>query len=971
MAVSESKKRKLFHIAKELNISSHTIREFLEKKGFSVRNPNMVIPEEMYSEILKRFSHEKKEAEKVEKRRLARKKEERIVEVKKETVIEDIAKKAAEEIAEPGEPEAEEVVDEKVKEPEPVETAGTKEGEQEEEPVTAEAETKPVPPSGKEELQAEAAAEDSIENDISPEVEKPEKPLADETTEGEITPAPEAPVKEKKTRVGDIIDHPMAKQYLEKKKAEEELKKKRQKKILKKIKSVKEEETPEVSAEAMTADTGLVTDELGVEKKKKERKKDKKKDKKKEFLDLQEDKEARRKKAFEMLRKESKKFRTALHELDTEEGGLIEKEKESRKKKSKKKKEIDQKEVEDVLKKTLAEMSDAGTGRKKRKKVRGQGQEEEIDENVIKVTEFITTQDLANLMDVSPAEIIQKCLELGLKVTINQRLDMDTIHLLAEEFGFSVEEEEEFGSEYIEDLSEEEESPEDLVPRHPVVTVMGHVDHGKTSLLDYIRKANVIAGESGGITQHIGAYQLEMKDGRYITFIDTPGHEAFTAMRARGAQVTDIVVLVIAADDRVMPQTDEAIDHAKAAGVPILIAINKVDKPNANPEAIKKDLADRNILVEDWGGPYQVVEVSAKTGQNIDELLEKIQLEAEMLDLKANPRRRAKGVVLEARLDKGKGAVATVLVQDGTLKIGDYFIVGQQWGRVRALLNERGQRVKSAGPSSPVQILGITGTPEAGDKLIVMADEKTAKEVATRRQQLQREQDFHKVKLLTLDDVSRQIKAGTIKELRLLIKADVDGSAQALVDSLLRLSTGDVDIHVIRRALGPITESDVMLAAASNAVIIGFHVRPSFQAKELAEREHVDIRLYKIIYDVIADIEKVLEGMLEPIQKEVVQGTVEVRETFKISRMGTVAGCYVLDGKITRNSRVRLIRNDVEVYDGKLASLKRFKEDVKEVLSGFECGLMIENFNDIKVGDIIEAYEVVQEAQTLDKATSH
>lgn len=612
-------------------------------------------------------------------------------------------------------------------------------------------------------------------------------------------------------------------------------------------------------------------------------------------------------------------------------------------------------------------MRDAGTGKRKRRRIRAEEGEEEIAANVIKVTEFISTQDLANLLDVPAPEIIRKCLELGLVVTINQRLDMDTIRLLAEEFGFAVQEEEEYGSEYLEGLVDEEDKPEDLATRSPVVTIMGHVDHGKTSLLDYIRHTNVVAGEFGGITQHIGAYEVQADENRTITFLDTPGHEAFTAMRARGAQVTDIVVLVIAADDQVMPQTEEALDHAKAAGVRIVIAINKIDKPGANPDGIRKQLAERNILVEEWGGSYQCVEVSAKTGHNIPVLLEKILLEAEVLELKANPNRPARGVVLEAQLDKGKGPLATVLIQTGTLNVGNCFVIGQHWGRVRAMLNERGKRQNSAGPSAPVQVLGIDGVPEAGDRLIVMHDEKSAREIAQRRHQLKREQDFRQVRLMTLDELSRQIKAGDVKELNILVKADVDGSAQALADSLSKLSTEAVEVQIIRRAVGPITESDVILAAASQAIIIGFNVRPTLKAKEMAEQERIDIRLYKVIYDAIEDVEKALEGMLEPVQKEVVTGALEIREVFKISRIGSVAGCYVINGKINRNSNVRLIRNDVEIYDGKLSSLKRFKEDVREVQAGYECGLTIENFNDIKQGDIVEAYEIVMEAQTLSR----
>jgi len=938
MAVTERKKRKLFQVAKDLNLASQTIKEFLEKKGFAIKNPNMVIPEEIYEEIFKRFSHEKQEADKVAKRRQERIHDEQVAALKKEEAQaeEPPAISEKEDISEPEEKiieQADQVAeDEKDR---PVEQEG----------LETETEVENIPKEIAEEGAKIPSAEEGEEEKMK--ISSEEGIEAGAETETKEEPQEPESKPEKKPEVGDIVEHPMTKKYMEQQKAEEE--------------AIEEPAVGMETAEETVKDKEKATD----------RKKKGKKDKKKGRMELEEEKEARRRKAFEMIRKESKKFKPTLQSLEeeAEEAGAAGKEKEGRRKRAKRKKEVDQKEVDDVLKKTLAEMRDSGTGRKRRKKLKEQG-EEETEQNVIKVSEFISTQDLANLMDVTPAEIIQKCLELGLKVTINQRLDMDTIRLLAEEFGFSAEEEEEFGSDFLEDLIEEEDEGGELEPRNPVVTVMGHVDHGKTSLLDYIRKENVVAGESGGITQHIGAYEVKTPDGRGITFVDTPGHEAFTAMRARGAQVTDIVVLVIAADDRVMPQTEEAIDHARAAGVPIVIAVNKIDKPNANPEAIRKDLANHNILVEDWGGSYQVANISAKTGDGINDLLEKILLEAELLDLKANEHKKCRGVVLEAKLDKGKGPVATILIEDGTVKVGDYFIVGQQWGRVRALLNEWGQRIKSAGPSDPAQILGIGNVPEAGDRFIVMKDEKTVREIATRRQQLKREQDFRKVRLLTLDEISQQIKTGVVKELRLLVKADVDGSAQALVDSLLRLSNQDVEVEIIRRAIGPITESDVMLAAASEAIIIGFHVRPTIKAKSLAEREHVDIRLYKIIYDIIEDVKKALEGMLEPIEQEVGHGVLEVRETFKISRMGTIAGCHVLEGKINRNSLVRVVRNDVEVYEGKIASLKRFKEDVREVQSGYECGVMVENFNDIKVGDHIEAYEIVKEARTLDKVTS-
>lgn len=949
MAEAVNKRKKLFQVAKELNLASETIREFLEKKGVAIKNPNMRIPQDVYEMILERFSYEKKEAEKIQKRREERTREEELAleateekqaaieaaaEISESPVEEETAEVPSEDTAEEPELEVtEEAVNGVVPSAEEVDAVTKDESEAEPE---AEPETDEVAPD--ESSEPEDVPDASVDE---PEVETD----PEELVEPEIAEDPQEVSDEILPQVGDIIDHPMAKRYLERQK--EEAERKRQ---------AKEKKATASSGTAKVDDKPVGDTD----------RKDRKKDRKKDRRETQEEKDARRRKAIEMVRKEGKKIRPQMVVPDEEgESGVA---KEGRRKR-KKKKTVDQKEVETSLRKTLAEMSDSGSGKKRRKKIRAaDGEEVEVEKEIITVTEFITTQDLASLLDVNPSEIIRKCLELGLVVTINQRLDMDTIKLLAEEFEVEVQEAEEFGTEFLEETHEEADAEEDLLPRSPVVTIMGHVDHGKTSLLDYIRSANVVGGESGGITQHIGAYEVELKDGRQVTFLDTPGHEAFTAMRARGAQVTDIVVLVIAADDRVMPQTEEALDHAKAAGVPIIIALNKVDRPSSNPEAIRQQLAEKNILVEDWGGKYQSVEVSAKTGANVDELLEKILLEAELLDLKANPNRRAKGVVLEAQLDKGKGPVATVLIQAGTLKAGDSFIAGQNAGRIRALINERGQRVDHAGPSTPVQILGVEGVPEAGDKMMVMEDDKIVREIAQRRQQLKREQDFRQVKLITLDQISEQIKQGRVQELKLLVKADVDGSAQALADSLLKLSTDTVEVQVIRKAVGPIVESDVILAAASRAIIIGFHVRPTTQAKELADAEHVDIRLYKVIYDAIEDVEKALEGMLEPIAREVVTGTVEIREIFKISRIGTIGGCYVTSGKINRNSNVRLIRNEVEIYDGKLSSLKRFKEDVREVQSGYECGLTIENYNDIKVGDLVEAYEVIMEAQTLKRA---
>lgn len=583
--------------------------------------------------------------------------------------------------------------------------------------------------------------------------------------------------------------------------------------------------------------------------------------------------------------------------------------------------------------------------------------------SVLKVTEFVTVGELATMMDKPVTDIIMTCMQLGLMVTMNQRLDAETLSIVAEEYGFKVE----FVSAEVTDMIEEETDDEStLISRPPIVTVMGHVDHGKTSLLDYIRSANVIAGESGGITQHIGAYSVHLDSGQIITFLDTPGHEAFTAMRARGAQVTDIAIIVVAADDDVMPQTKEAISHAQAAGVPIVFAINKIDKPGANPEKVKESLANMNLLVEDWGGKIQSQEISALKGINIGELLEKVLLEAELLDLKANPNRNAAGTVIEATLDKGRGYVTTILVQKGTLRVGDILLAGQYSGRVRAMMDERGKPIKEAGPAMPVSILGLDGAPMAGDKFNVMDDEKEARSIATRRQQLQREQSTRTQKNITLEEIGRRLALGDFKELNIILKCDVDGSVEALSDSLQRLSTDEIAVNIVHRAVGQITESDVLLATASNAIIIGFNVRPSANARKLAEKESVDIRNYSIIYDAINEVRDAMEGMLSPELKEKITCNIEIRETFKISKVGTIAGCMVLDGTIRRNTRIRLIRDGVVVYTGELGSLKRFKDDVKEVQKGYECGLNIQNFNDIKVGDIIEGFEEVKVKKTLD-----
>ncbi len=647
--------------------------------------------------------------------------------------------------------------------------------------------------------------------------------------------------------------------------------------------------------------------------------------------------------------------------------------KKSKKKKRVKKFEIDKKEIDRALKRTLLSMEDSGFGdrashRKKKRQEKKEIQEiineqKEIEKKKLHVTEFIAVSELANMMDIPVNEVIQKFISIGLMVTMNQRLDVETITLVADEFGYEVVFEEEFTADSLQDTEDPEET---LEPRSPVVTIMGHVDHGKTSLLDYIRKANVVAGESGGITQHIGAYRVKVDSDQYVTFLDTPGHEAFTAMRARGAKVTDIVVIIIAADDSVMPQTVEAINHAQAAGVPIIIAINKIDKPNANVEKIKQQLSERNILVEDWGGKYQVVEISAKTGKNVDLLLEKILLESELLELKANYNRKARGAVIETQLEKGRGITSTILVQKGTLNIGDPFIAGNQHGRVRAMFDERNRKMKKATPSVPVLVLGFEGAPQAGDVFVVVDSEREAREVAIKRQQLQREQHQRQVKMITLDEIATQISEGIVKELPIIVKGDVDGSVEALSDSLMKLSNKEVKVVVIHKGVGAISESDVLLAAASGAIIVGFHVRPNVNARKLAESEKVDIRLYSVIYHCVNEIKSALEGMLSPIVSEEVTGTVEVREIFKVPKVGTIAGCYVLEGKVTRSQKIRLIRDGVVVYEGQLASLKRFKDDVKEVDAGYECGLNIANFNDIKVGDIVEAYKLIETKKTLD-----
>ncbi|MCU0452152.1 MAG: translation initiation factor IF-2 [Bacteroidetes bacterium] len=875
------KKVKIYNLAKELNLASDTILEFLHKKGFEAKNHMSTVTDDMLHAVMGHFKKEKDVADrhnrKVQEFRTSRKKD----------VPEKSEKKAAEDVP------------------------------AEETPVAAE-DVPVLEPESLPEAEAAVFAE-AVEAAPTPEPEA-EAPVGDAGVEVvAVAEIPEAPVPE--TPAVPAARRPQSP-----------------------LEALQARQTRGLTIKGKLDLTKAAKPAPGAESEADKKKKKKKK-----------------------IRTEPTKVATKTPTAREDE------ESKAKKKKKGRRAEVNVADVDRAIRETMTEMTEdaVATARaavKKKKKERREEaearlhEEQEQEASRLRVTEFVSVGELANMMRVSVAEVIQKVMGLGIMVSINQRLDKDTITLVADEFGFQVAFQDEFTADELEDY---EDDVSTLVGRPPVVTIMGHVDHGKTSLLDHIRSANVVAGESGGITQHIGAYEVQTASGRQITFLDTPGHEAFTAMRARGAQVTDIVVLVVAADDAVMPQTLEAISHAQAASVPMVVAINKIDKPDANPERIKQQLAERGLLVEEYGGKCQVVELSAKTGKNIDLLLEKIGLEADVLDLKANPDRQARAAVVEAELDKGRGITATVLVQKGTLRIGDAFVVGIWSGRVRAMFDERGQRVEAAGPSRPVQVIGFEGIPQAGDPLIVVEDEREAREVSLRRQQLKREQDFRQNRRLTLDDISKQIKDGQVRDLPVIVKADVDGSAEALADSLMKLSTEEVKVQVIHKAVGGISESDVLLAVASQAVIIGFHVRPNLKARQLAEQEDIDIRLYSIIYDAINDVKSALEGMLAPTVSEQITATVEVRETFKISKVGTIAGCYVRDGKIHRNARVRLVRDGVQVFDGSLASLKRFKDDVREVEQGYECGLHLEGFNDLKVGDVIEAYQSVETKRKL------
>jgi translation initiation factor IF-2 len=856
------KKKRVYQVAKEFNISNEALIDFLLSQNIKVRNHMTPLTDEMYELVYQNFQQEEVETDRESdyRKRIQEKKQEE--EARRQAVlheIDEILERSKGEVFEPVK-----VVQRKIKKKKvtPVEEVP------EEQPVEAKSEK-------------------------APEVEKPEKVKK---------------VKEEKEEVLKTVE-----EKPETEKPKRHLKKRP--KVEKKEEKVADKKEPE--------------------------------------------KEAKKKKR----RRKRRRVEVAADEAAAEAPAHPKKKKRRKKKKPVV---IDEKEIEASIKETLAKMSDTPK-RRRRKKDKEIEEAVAEEENVIKTTEFTSVAELAHLMEVEASEVIQACLSLGLLVTINQRLDRDTILMVADEFEYDVKFLTEYGEEGVDEIEEEEEDPALLESRPPVVTIMGHVDHGKTSLLDYIRESNIIAGESGGITQHIGAYEVSLQDEKKITFLDTPGHEAFTAMRARGAQVTDIVILVVAADDDVMPQTIEAINHARAANVPMVVAINKIDKPNANPDLIKQKLSEKNILVEDWGGKVQSAEVSAKTGDGVDHLLEVVLLEAELLELKANPHGKVKAILVETRMEKGRGVVGTVLVQKGTLRVGDPFIAGQFHGRVRAMFDERNHAVDEAPPSMPVQITGFTGMPQAGDIFAVADSEQEAREVSLKRQQLTREQSFRRVRRLTLDQISKQIAEGKVKELSMIIKADVDGSLEAISDSLMELGKDeDVSVRVIHKGVGAITESDVLLAEASRAVIVGFHVEPTLQAKELAQKEDVDIRLYKVIYDIVTDVKLALSGLLEPEISEEVIASIEVREIFKASKIGMIAGCYVLSGKVVRNALARVIREEEVIHEGKIASLKRFKEDVKEVASGYECGITLEDFSDIEVGDQVEAYKIVETARTLE-----
>ena len=970
---------RLNKVTRDLNVGITTVVDFLQKKGYTVEaNPNTKITEEQYAALVKEFSKDKDlkiESEKIIQERQNKERNKASVsiedihpELKKPEVIETVV---PEDVRPKFRPVGKIDLDglKKKKKPAVVEPA--------EMPVAEEGPAKPEP----ENKQAEVAEpevkieeapvqqpqveekEESKQPEIKAEELKPEpmeeekkQQTVQENKEDEVFKIRPTEFKSKINVVGQIDLAALNQSTRPKKKSKEEKKKEREEKDKlrqEQRKQMKDAIIKEIRKSDEKTDKGGLSDEAAKKKKRNRINK--------ERVDINN--------ATSNVSGSSRNEKSGKSNQSQGQGGKHNKD---RFKKPVVKQEVSDEDVAKQVKETLARLTNKGKNKaakyrkEKRENIQNrQLEQEELEQEeskVLKLTEFVTANELANMMDIPVTQVISTCMSVGIMVSINQRLDAETINLVAEEFGYKTEY---VSAEVAQAVEEEADAEEDLQPRAPIVTVMGHVDHGKTSLLDYIRKANVIAGEAGGITQHIGAYNVKLEDGRRITFLDTPGHEAFTAMRARGAKVTDVVIIIVAADDNVMPQTKEAINHAMAAGVPIVFAINKVDKPNANPDKIKEELAAMNFLVEEWGGKYQSQDISAKKGTGVPELLEKVLLEAEMLDLKANPNRKATGSIIESSLDKGRGYVATVLVSNGTLHVGDIVLAGTSYGKVKAMFNERNQRLKEAGPSEPVLILGLNGAPAAGDTFHVFDTDQEAREIANKREQLAREQGLRTQKMLTLDEVGRRLALGDFHELNVIVKGDVDGSVEALSDSLIKLSTEQIQVNVIHKGVGQISESDVSLAAASDAIIVGFQVRPSGNAAKLAEQEGVDIRKYSIIYDAIEEVKSAMEGMLAPTLKEQVTSTIEVREVFNISKVGMVAGAMVKTGKVKRTDKARLIRDGIVIFTGSINALKRFKDDVKEVGTNFECGISLTNCNDLKVGDVIETYEEVEVKQTL------
>ena len=969
---------RLNKVTRDLNVGITTVVDFLQKKGYTVEaNPNTKITEEQYAALVKEFSKDKDlkiESEKIIQERQNKERNKASVsiedihpELKKPEVIETVV---PEDVRPKFKPVGKIDLDglKKKKKPavvEPAETPVVQEGPAKPEPENKQAEVEktevkteeaPVQQPQVEEKQEPKQPEIKAE-ELKPEPMEEEKKQqsVQENKEDEVFKIRPTEFKSKINVVGQIDLAALNQSTRPKKKSKEEKKTEREQKDKQRQeqrKQMKDAIIKEIRKSDEKTDKGGLSDEAAKKKKRNRINK--------ERVDIN---------ATSNASGASRNEKSGKGNQNQGQGGKHNKD---RFKKPVVKQEVSDEDVAKQVKETLARLTNKGKNKaakyrkEKRENIQNrQLEQEELEQEeskVLKLTEFVTANELANMMDIPVTQVISTCMSVGIMVSINQRLDAETINLVAEEFGYKTEY---VSAEVAQAVEEEADAEEDLQPRAPIVTVMGHVDHGKTSLLDYIRKANVIAGEAGGITQHIGAYNVKLEDGRRITFLDTPGHEAFTAMRARGAKVTDVVIIIVAADDNVMPQTKEAINHAMAAGVPIVFAINKVDKPNANPDKIKEELAAMNFLVEEWGGKYQSQDISAKKGTGVPELLEKVLLEAEMLDLKANPNRKATGSIIESSLDKGRGYVATVLVSNGTLHVGDIVLAGTSYGKVKAMFNERNQRLKEAGPSEPVLILGLNGAPAAGDTFHVFDTDQEAREIANKREQLAREQGLRTQKMLTLDEVGRRLALGDFHELNVIVKGDVDGSVEALSDSLIKLSTEQIQVNVIHKGVGQISESDVSLAAASDAIIVGFQVRPSGNAAKLAEQEGVDIRKYSIIYDAIEEVKSAMEGMLAPTLKEQVTSTIEVREVFNISKVGMVAGAMVKTGKVKRTDKARLIRDGIVIFTGSINALKRFKDDVKEVGTNFECGISLTNCNDLKVGDVIETYEEVEVKQTL------